>query len=149
MPVAADLTFGGPAEFQEREQGQLGLESVYGVTIRNFDVLDDSGTATLDALLGHQVQVADIFTTDPDVAKYHLVELTDPRHLFSTGNIVPLVYRPGISSTTEGILNAISARLTMASLQAMDDEVFADPASVNAVARKWLVSVGLAGTGPA
>jgi glycine betaine/choline ABC-type transport system substrate-binding protein len=142
--VSTHLTIGGPSEFQQREQGLLGLRSVYGVTFGKFAVLDDSGDGTLAALLSGQVQVADIFTTDPAIKADHLVQLTDPKHLFTAGNIVPLVYQPGVNRTIVDTLNAISARLTMASLQSMDDQVFARRNSIQAVARQWLAQAGLA-----
>ena len=143
---AKDLTIGGPSEFQQREQGLLGLHSVYGLTFGRFQVLDDSGTQSLDALLGKKVLVADIFTTDPAVKAHHLVQLADPKHLFTAGNIVPLVYRPGINRTIAATLNAVSAKLTTASLQSMDGQVSASTSAgcVPAVASQWLAQVGLA-----
>jgi glycine betaine/choline ABC-type transport system substrate-binding protein len=141
--VAGDLTIGGPSEFQQREQGLLGLRTVYGVNFGHFEVLDDSGPESLAALLSGQVQAADIFTTDPVIKEYHLVVLTDPKHLFSTGNIVPLVYRPGVNRTITDTLNAVSARLTMASLQSIDDQAFPHPGSIPAIASQWLAQVGL------
>jgi osmoprotectant transport system substrate-binding protein len=143
--VARHLTIGGPSEFQQREQGLVGLRTVYGVRFGHFQVLDDSGPLSLAALLSGQVQAADIFTTDPAVKKYHLVQLTDPQHLFTSGNIIPLVYLPGATRTIIETLNAVSARLTMSSLQTMDDQVDADPGSVKAVASQWLAQLDLAG----
>jgi glycine betaine/choline ABC-type transport system substrate-binding protein len=144
--VAKLLTIGGPSEFQQREQGLLGLQSVYGLTFGGFQVLDDSGTQSLNFLLGGPDRVADIFTTDPAIKRDHLVRLTDPKHVFTTGNIVPLVYQPGINRTIADTLNAVSAKLTTASLQSMDDQVFADtsPPCLQAVATQWLAQVGLA-----
>ncbi len=144
--VASGMAIGGPSEFQQREQGLLGLHSVYGLTFEDFQVLDDSGPQTLSALVTGKVRVADIFTTDPAVKKDHLVQLTDPKHLFTTGNIVPLVYRPGVNRTIIDALNAVSARLTMASLRSMDEKVFPDQGSIPAVAIQWLAQAGLAGT---
>jgi glycine betaine/choline ABC-type transport system substrate-binding protein len=56
---------------------------------------------------------------------------------------VPLVYRPGLSRVITDTLNAVSAKLTMASLQNMDDQVFARPGSIQAVASQWLAQAGL------
>ena len=147
--VAKLLTIGGPSEFQQREQGLLGLHSVYGLTFGGFQVLDDSGTQSLDFLFGGPDRVADIFTTDPAIKAHHLVRLTDPKHLFTTGNIVPLVYRPGINRTIADTLNAVSAKLTTAGLQSMDGQVAADtsPPCLQAVASQWLAQVGLAAPG--
>jgi osmoprotectant transport system substrate-binding protein len=142
--VAGSLTIGGPSEFQQRQQGLLGLQSVYGLQFGNFEVLDESGPLSLEALRNGSVQAADIFTTDPDISTYHLVTLTDPKHLFTAGNIVPLGYRPGLSRTIEDTLNAVSAQLTTASLQEMNRQL--SRTSIDKVATRWLTQVGLAGT---
>jgi glycine betaine/choline ABC-type transport system substrate-binding protein len=149
-PFAASMTIGGPSEFQQRWEGAQGLRSVYGVNFGHFEALDDSGPVSLEALLDGQVQAADIFTTDPAIEKYHLVVLTDPKHLFAPGNIVPLVYRPGISPTIIDALDAVSAKLSMASLRSLDDQVYGDPldsqaetSEINVVASRWLARVGL------
>lgn len=142
--VAGILKIGGPSEFQQRQQGLLGLQKVYGLTFKDFEVLDNSGQGSLSALLNGQVDVADIFTTDPDINTHHLVKLTDPKHLFTAGNIVPLVYQPGINykpgieRTITDTLNAVSAKLTTTSLEDMDKQVFADPGMIPKVAIRWL-----------
>jgi len=116
---------------------------VYGVTFGNFTPVEDSGPESLNDLLTNQVQVADIFTTDPAIEEHHLVPLTDPRHLFTPANIVPLAYRPGVNRVIIDTLDAVSARLTTAGLQNMDAQVFAHPGSIQAVARQWLAQAGL------
>lgn len=145
--VAGNLTIGGPSEFQQRQQGLLGLQSLYRLQFGNFAVLDESGPLSLAALRNGSVQAADIFTTDPDIEKYHLVTLADPKHLFTAGNIVPLVYRPGLNRTIEDTLNAVSAKLTTASLLALNGQL-SRSASIDKVASQWLAQVGLARTLP-
>lgn len=141
--IARYLTIGAPGEFQQREQGLLGLKSLYGLTFGHFQNTDDSGQVALNDLLTNQVQVADIFSTDPAIKNDQLVKLADPRNLFIAENIVPLIYQPGVSRAITSTLNAVSARLTMASLQSMDNQIFARPGTIQAVASQWLAHAGL------
>ncbi len=65
-PIVGNMEFGGPQEFQGREQGTLGLRQKYGLTPKGFTFLnDDSGPQSIEALVSNQVQAADIFTSDP------------------------------------------------------------------------------------
>ena len=140
--IAPGMVMGGPSEFQGREEGLLGLKARYGVRFKSFEFLDDSGPETINALVSGQVQAADIFTTNPAIKLDHLVVLADPQHVFAAGNIVPLVYKPGVDATVVRTLNAVSARLTMSAL--LDLNVSLARESVATVARDWLRQAGLA-----
>jgi len=89
------------------------------------------------------VQAADVFTTTPQIITDHLVSLADPKSNFAAQNVVPLVYKKGVSSTVVTTLNDISARLTTAGLLAMDKAVIVDHADYTTVAAGWLKAVGL------
>src|SRR5580693_9261544 len=58
-PVASQFVLGGPPEFKTRTDGVIGLKSIYGLTFKNFDPLDESGPITLSALTSGKVQAAD------------------------------------------------------------------------------------------
>lgn len=140
---AGYLTIGAPGEFRHRHQGIPGLRSVYGLRFAQFQILDDSGPVALNALMTGQVQVADIFTTDPAIADNGLKVLQDPKGFFGPENIVPLVYKRGVNPTIIKTLNTISANLTQASLQSMDNQVFPYPGRIQAIASHWLAQVHL------
>ena len=142
-PLASTITFGGPPEFQTRADGLSGLSKNYGLTFQAFDALDESGPITLAALTDGKVQAADVFTTTPQIITDHLVSLADPKSNFAAQNVVPLVYKKGVSSTVVTTLNDISARLTTAGLLAMDKAVIVDHADYTTVAAGWLKAVGL------
>ncbi|MCF2434929.1 hypothetical protein LV779_10555 [Streptomyces thinghirensis] len=57
---------GGSPEFQTRQQGLKGLESVYG-PVWSFKAPDAGGPLTQSALTKNTVQAADVFTTDPTI----------------------------------------------------------------------------------
>ncbi|MFI8232810.1 ABC transporter substrate-binding protein [Streptomyces sp. NPDC085900] len=142
--VAKDLTIGASPEFQTRQQGLVGLKSVYGVEFKSFKALDAGGPLTLAALKKNTVQAADIFTTDAHITKEKFVVLQDPKNLFGFENVQPLVYKSGLSSAGVSALNAVSAKLDTKTLQDLDSQVQIDNKDPLDVAKAWLKSAGLA-----
>ncbi len=142
-PLAKNMVFGGPSEFQTRTDGLVGLKKNYGLTFKKFDALDESGPITLAALTDGKVQAADVFTTTPQIITDKLVSLADPKNNFAAQNVIPLVYKPAMNSTITSTLNAISAKLTTAGLLAMDKAIILDHANYSTVATAWLKAEGL------
>jgi len=142
-PYAAQWTLGAPPEFKTRSDGIAGLKSVYGLTFKGFDPLDESGPITLAALTSGKVQAADVFTTTPQIISDKLVSLTDPKNLFAAQNVIPLVYKPALTPTISSTLNAVDAKLTTSALLALDVKVIVDKADYTTAAQQWLQSVGL------
>jgi osmoprotectant transport system substrate-binding protein len=103
---------------------------------------DEDSHAGVTALLDHEVDAADVFTTDPAIKADHLVVLTDPKSLFRAENVVPLVYKPALEAdpAIEPVLNYVSLRLTQPRLLALNAEVAQKGASaddLNAIAAAW------------
>ena len=141
--VAKDLTIGASPEFQTRQQGLVGLKSVYGLEFKSFKALDAGGPLTLAALKKNTVQAADIFTTDPNITKEKFVVLQDPQNLFGFENVQPLVYKSGLSSDGVAALNAVSAKLDTKTLLDLDSQVQLENKDQLDVAKAWLKSAGL------
>ncbi|MGR6973417.1 ABC transporter substrate-binding protein [Streptomyces cynarae] len=141
--VAKDLVIGASPEFQTRQQGLLGLKSVYGLEFKSFKALDAGGPLTQAALKKNTVQAADIFTTDPTITKEKFVVLQDPKNLFGFENVQPLVYKSGLDQKGVDALNAVSAKLDTAALLDMDTQVQLQNKDPLDVAKAWLKSVGL------
>ena len=141
--IAGTMVIGGPPEFKTRTDGLVGLKKNYGLVFKSFSPLDESGPITFKALTEGKVQAADVFTTSPQIITDHLVALADPKFNFAAQNVVPLVYKKGVNSTIVSTLNAISAKLTTASLLAMDKELSINHESYQAVATAWLKQEGL------
>jgi osmoprotectant transport system substrate-binding protein len=142
-PYASQMVIGGPPEFKTRIDGLVGLKSTYGLTFKAFDPLDESGPITLAALTSGKVQAADVFTTTPQIASDNLVTLTDPKFNFAAQNVIPLVYKPALTSTITSTLNAVSAKLTTAALLGLNVKVITDKEDYTTAAKDWLSSVGL------
>jgi osmoprotectant transport system substrate-binding protein len=142
--VAPKLVMGASPEFQTRHQGLVGLKSVYGVTFKSFKALDAGGSLTLAALKNNSTQAGDIFTTDPAISANKFITLQDPKNLFGFENVIPLVYKSGLSQTGVDALNAVSAKLDTAALLSLDVQVQSEKKDPLPVAQAWLKSVGLA-----
>jgi osmoprotectant transport system substrate-binding protein len=142
-PYAASWTFGAPPEFKTRADGLAGLKANYGLTFKAFDPLDESGPITLAALTSGKVEAADVFTTTPQIISDKLVPLSDPKFNFAAQNVIPLVYKPALTSTISSTLNAVSAKLTTSALLGLDVKVITDKEDYTTAAQAWLQSVGL------
>jgi osmoprotectant transport system substrate-binding protein len=142
-PYASGWVLGAPSEFKTRTDGIAGLKANYGLTFKSFDPLDESGPITLAALTSGRVQVADVFTTTPQIITDHLVSLADPKFNFAAQNVIPVVYKPVLTATITSTLNAVSAKLTTAALLAMDNAVITDKDNYSTVAAGFLKTAGL------
>jgi osmoprotectant transport system substrate-binding protein len=142
-PVASGLVIGGPPEFKTRQQGMVGLESVYNVKFKQFKSLDTAGPITVSALEKGDVQAANLFTTDPNIAAKGFVALDDPKNLFSAQNVTPLVYKASANDTIRQALNAVSAKLDTPALAELVKKVVTDKEDYDKVAKDWLTTNGL------
>lgn len=136
----AELTIGAPPEFKTRQQGLVGLKSVYNITPKEFRPLQSQ--ATVEALKNGQVKAANIFSTDPSIAANGFVVLEDPQSLFGSDNVVPLV-RADKADSVKDALNAVSAKLDTTSLADMVKQVVVDKKDASEVAKTWLAGAGL------
>ncbi|WP_405920346.1 ABC transporter substrate-binding protein [Streptomyces longwoodensis] len=141
--AAPELVLGGSPEFQTRQQGMLGLESVYGLKFKSFKALDAGGPLTQAALKKNTVQAADVFTTDPTITKEKFVVLQDPKNLFGFANVTPLVYKSGLSQEGVAALDAVSAKLDTKTLLDLDSQVQLENKDPLDVAKAWLKTAGL------
>ncbi|MFJ3336503.1 ABC transporter substrate-binding protein [Streptomyces sp. NPDC086766] len=141
--AAKDMVIGGSPEFQTRQQGLVGLKSVYGLEFKSFKALDAGGPLTQAALKKNTVQAADVFTTDPTISKEKFVVLQDPKNLFGFENVQPLVYKSGLNQKGVDALNAVSAKLDTATLLDLDTQVQTQNKDPRDVAKAWLKSAGL------
>jgi osmoprotectant transport system substrate-binding protein len=140
---ASGWVLGAPSEFTTRPDGIPGLKANYGLTFKSFDPLDESGPLTLAALTGGKVQVADVFTTTPQIITDHLVSLSDPKANFAAQNVIPLVYKADSNATITSTLNTISAALTTSALLQMDNAVITDKQDYSTVATAFLKTIGI------
>jgi osmoprotectant transport system substrate-binding protein len=144
-PVAAKLVLGGPPECETRITCKLGLEQIYGLHFKSFKSLDAGGPLTKTALDGGQVDVARLFTADPDIKDKGYVVLDDDRHIQPAGNVVPVARTAKATAALRDALNEVSAKLTTDDLLAMNKRIGgAAKEDPTAVATSWLEGHGFA-----
>ena len=129
-------------EFETRPDGIPGLKSVYGLSNAFQAINDGGGPATLKALLDDTVQVADIYSTTPSILDNKLVTLEDPKNLFASQQVVPIV-TASKASKISAVLNKVSAKLTTKDLLEFNKRTGGDEkADPKTVASDWLKANG-------
>ncbi|GGH64549.1 ABC transporter substrate-binding protein [Rothia aerolata] len=135
-----ELKLGAPPEFAERSYGLPGLKSKYGFEPAEFSPINDGGgPLTVQALLDDDVQVVDLFSTDPAISRNNLVILEDPGNNFIAQQVVPVVNGKLVSVAAADVLNEVSALLTTEDLVALNDRVSGEEkANVATAAGDWV-----------
>lgn len=141
--VKDPIVVGGNAELETRPYGPTALKDKYGVTTAGFKAVQDSGgPLTVKALVDGDIQLANIYTADPNIKSNHLKALADPDGLFLPDNVVPIVSKK-VDSGAQKIIDAIQAKLSQADLVDMNSQSVNDKQSTAAIAKAWLQKNGL------
>ena len=151
----ADLTkleairLGGNPELAERPYGPRGLTKVYGVPadrITFVPIGDGGGPQSVNALLGGDVDVVDIYSTTPSISENSLVTLADPQNLIIAQNVLPLLSSRLTDPSIPPRLEAVSAKLSTADLVELNRKNRgSEKVSPRDLAAAWLRDAGLAG----
>jgi glycine betaine/choline ABC-type transport system substrate-binding protein len=101
--------------------------------------------AALDA---KKVLAADVFSTDPPLAKpSKYTVLSDPKHVTGFQNVAPIVKTSVVTSLGSKFtqtVNAVSAKLTLQAIIAMNKAFYVDKQSAAKIAKAFLKANGLA-----
>ncbi len=136
------LTIAANSEFAKRPYGPQGLKATYGVDVTLVPVEDSGGPLTVKALKDGTVQLADIYTADPAIAREGFVILDDPLHLILPQNVVPLVSKK-VDTKAAAAVEAVNAKLTVADLQALNARSVTEQKKSAEIASTWLKDKGL------
>jgi osmoprotectant transport system substrate-binding protein len=142
--LGSSVVLGGAPEFATRQEGLLGLQSQYGLH-PHFKPLAIG--LTYKALDTGQVQVSDVFTTDPQLTTGKYTVLTDPKNVFGFQNVAPIVKQSVVSAEGPAFaqtINSVSALLTIPAIQKMNAAVALDQQNPATVAHQFLVANHLA-----
>lgn len=137
-----DLQIAANAEFEARPYGPEGLQDVYGVEITLVPVEAGGGALTVDALRDGDVEVADIYSADPELASDDLVVLEDPEELVLPQNVIPVV-SDRVDEEAAALINEVNAALTPDELIALNGQSVDEQADPADVASEWLAEQGL------
>lgn len=136
--VAGDLTLGAGPEFKTRRTGVPGLKEVYDVEFGSFTTTDSGGPLTLRALTQGRIDAGNLFSTNPQIPANDLVVLDDPKALFGSQNIVPLVREDAASDQVMSALGEVGDKLTTDTLTDLVAQIDIDKENPADVAEQWL-----------
>ena len=141
---AANIDFAGVPEFEEREDGLLGMNRVYGDFKFKSLKLYDYGVK-YRAVLNDEVQGTVAFGTDGDLTNPDLVVLEDDKHLWPPYFVAPVIRQDALDKDEKirKILDAISAKLDDSTMQKLNAQVDIDGKEYADVAKEFLKNEGL------
>lgn len=138
----SDLSIAANPEFEERPYGPKGAKKDYGVEITVVPVSDSGGPLTLKSLLDGKVQVADLYTSDPAIAKNDLVPLEDPKVMVLPENVVPIVSKK-VDDAGAAAIKKVTDALTTDELIALNTRSVDEKADSATIAKDWMKEKGL------
>ncbi len=138
------FTYAGYPECDKRITCLLGLKQIYGLTRVKFLQI---GSISVETLLDqHKATAGDIFSTEPALATGKYTVLTDTKHIFGFQNVAPVISTKLLAtggSKLAAVVNAVSAKLTIPAMIAMNKAVAIDKKTPAAVASAFLKANGL------
>jgi osmoprotectant transport system substrate-binding protein len=141
--LGKSVKLGAAPEFATRFEGLVGLKKAYGI---NPTFVPLTIGLTYKALDSGQVQVSDVFTTDPQLTTGKYTVLPDPKKVFGFQNVAPIVSQKVVAAEGPAFaqtVDKVSALLTTTAIQKMNAAVALDQQPYASVARQFLQANGL------
>ena len=140
--VEGQLKAGFTLEFNDREDGNKGLQKVYGL---HLQVATMEPALRYRAIKAGDIQITDAYSTDAELARYDLVVLEDDKHLFPPYQGAPLMKAELLEKhpELEAVLNKLAGKITESQMSQLNYQVGVEGKSAVEVAREFLVQEGL------
>lgn len=144
---AGGMTLGIEDDFQSRPlDGLTPMIGRYGMSFGTVDVVKLDDRASLyDKLLDGAVDVAEIYTTDGQIAEYDLVVLRDDLQFFPVYDAAPLARADALSRHKNfgSAISALAGKIDAKTMQSLNGKVDIEGLSAASVARAALLELGL------
>jgi osmoprotectant transport system substrate-binding protein len=141
------FTLGARPEFADRVQGLAGLQRVYGLTNAEFKPIELG--AQYRALDEGDIDTANVFTTDGQLAGGNYRLLEDPQRLFGFQHVALVIDQDTLERLGGDrfmtVINAVNRRLTTSAMIEMNRDVDLEGQDEALVAERFLTGVGLLG----
>jgi osmoprotectant transport system substrate-binding protein len=141
------FTLGARPEFEERRQGLAGMREVYGLDHVAFRAIPIG--QQYRALDRKQVDAADVFTTDGQLASGSYKVLEDTQRLFGFQHVALVIAQDKLSKlggrSFMRIIDDLNGRLTTSVMIQMNRDVGVDGQDPAVVAERFLRTAGLLG----
>ncbi len=124
-------------EFNDREDGNLGLKSLYNV---NLNVKTMEPSLKYQALVNNDVNVIEVYSTDSKIITHNLKLLEDDKQLFPPYQAAPLMKKDTLRKypKLESILGKLSNKITSKEMSEMNYKVDVEGKSAAEVAKEYL-----------
>ena len=138
-----EFTFSPTLEFENREDGLVGLSRDYGLKFK--DVKAMNGSLRYTALDNNESQVIDAFLTDGLIKKFNLKILEDDKNFFVPYYAAPLVREDTLKKypELEKVMNMFSGKINEETMRELNYQVDELGKSPEEVAHSFLVKEGL------
>ena len=139
--VEGHLKAGFTLEFNDREDGNKGLQKVYGL---HLQVSTMEPALRYQAIQSGDIQITDAYSTDAELARYDLVVLEDDKQLFPPYQGAPLMKAELLEKhpELEAVLNKLAGKITESQMSQLNYQVGVEGKPANQVARDFLVKEG-------
>ena len=142
------FTLGARPEFADRVQGLAGLQRVYGLTNAEFKPIEIG--AQYRSLDVGDIDTANVFTTDGQLAGGNYRLLEDPQRLFGFQHVALVINQDTLERLGGDrfmtVINAVNRRLTTSAMIEMNRDVDLEGQDEALVAERFLTGVGLLGS---
>ena len=145
--VAGDLVWGLAPACADNPACGPGLNDVYGIDIATLETesLTPCSAEMANALNSDAIQVAQVCTTQAEIASFNFVLLTDDKGLAPAQNLAPVLTQELADAggdALSGTLDAVSELLTTETLTSLN-LLIAEQESFEDIADQWLTDNGL------
>jgi osmoprotectant transport system substrate-binding protein len=139
------LTYAGYPACPTRITCLLGMKQIYGLNQIKFIPI---GNISVETLIDQGKAIGgDIFSTEAAQLNKKYTALVDDKHIFGFQNVAPVIKKSLITGPNGALLlstaNAVSAKLTLAAMQAMNKAYSVDKKTPKEIASQFLAANGL------
>lgn len=140
---SGDLSFGGPHEFYEREDGYDALAEAYNFQFKEKKSFDPN--IMYEAVKNKEVDVIPAFTTDARIDRFELAYAKDDQKFFPPYFAAPVVRQEVLEQypELEGVLNELAGKISEDQMREMNAKVDIEGEDPKQVAIDFLKEAGL------
>ncbi|MGE7694067.1 osmoprotectant update ABC transporter permease/substrate-binding subunit OpuFB [Lysinibacillus sp. NPDC094177] len=142
-PIQETIKAGFTLEFNDREDGYLGIQKRYGITLSNITTMEPK--LRYQAIESGNIDLLDAYSTDSEIRQYNLHVLADDQQLFPPYQGAPLLRKETLDKypEIETALNKLANQITDDEMREMNYQVNVEGKNIEEVAREYLIKAGL------
>ncbi|WP_153723156.1 osmoprotectant update ABC transporter permease/substrate-binding subunit OpuFB [Sporosarcina cascadiensis] len=136
--VEQAVNAGFTLEFNDREDGYLGIQKLYGITFPSVQTMEPK--LRYQAIEAGEINVMDAYSTDSELREYELTVLEDDENLFPPYQGAPLARKETLKKypELEEVLNVLAGLVTDDEMREMNFQVNAKDRKAGELAEEFL-----------